>query len=164
MGTAPDTRDRTGRAQDTHHDPPATTPKTPRPPLQAHRGIAPDTGRTFTPLIDAKAASTLLGVPYTWLLAQARAGQIPHHGLGHYVRFNADDLHVWLSETRIVILGLSKADAGTRTPDPFITSEVLYQLSYVGAGWMLSTPGGDGWARSGPSLPTAVLAQSSASA
>jgi hypothetical protein len=25
-----------------------------------------------------------------------------------------------------------KADAGTRTPDPFITSEVLYQLSYVG--------------------------------
>src|SRR6516164_3248084 len=24
------------------------------------------------------------------------------------------------------------ADAGTRTPDPFITSEVLYQLSYVG--------------------------------
>ncbi len=28
---------------------------------------------------------------------------------------------------------LVKADAGTRTPDPFITSEVLYQLSYVGA-------------------------------
>ena len=25
-----------------------------------------------------------------------------------------------------------KADAGIRTPDPFITSEVLYQLSYVG--------------------------------
>ena len=28
---------------------------------------------------------------------------------------------------------LSRADAGTRTPDPFITSEVLCQLSYVGA-------------------------------
>ncbi len=27
---------------------------------------------------------------------------------------------------------LFEADAGTRTPDPFITSEVLYQLSYVG--------------------------------
>jgi hypothetical protein len=27
-----------------------------------------------------------------------------------------------------------KADARTRTGDPFITSEVLYQLSYVGAG------------------------------
>ena len=25
-----------------------------------------------------------------------------------------------------------QADAGTRTADPFITSEVLYQLSYVG--------------------------------
>jgi hypothetical protein len=29
--------------------------------------------------------------------------------------------------------GKTQADAGTRTPDPFITSEVLYQLSYVGA-------------------------------
>jgi hypothetical protein len=27
---------------------------------------------------------------------------------------------------------LSRADARTRTGDPFITSEVLYQLSYVG--------------------------------
>ncbi len=26
-----------------------------------------------------------------------------------------------------------QADARTRTADPFITSEVLYQLSYVGA-------------------------------
>ena len=25
-----------------------------------------------------------------------------------------------------------QADAGTRTPDPIITSDVLYQLSYVG--------------------------------
>jgi hypothetical protein len=28
---------------------------------------------------------------------------------------------------------LKEADARTRTGDPFITSEVLYQLSYVGA-------------------------------
>lgn len=55
----------------------------------------------FTPLIDAKAASTLLGVPYTWLLAQARAGNIPHHRLGHYVRFNPDDLQAWLHQERI---------------------------------------------------------------
>ena len=27
----------------------------------------------------------------------------------------------------------TEADARTRTGDPFITSEVLYQLSYVGA-------------------------------
>ena len=55
----------------------------------------------FAPLIDAKAASTLLGVPYTWLLAQAREGKIPHHRLGHYVRFNPDDLQTWLKDTKI---------------------------------------------------------------
>jgi hypothetical protein len=27
----------------------------------------------------------------------------------------------------------TEADAGTRTPDPLLTMEVLYQLSYVGA-------------------------------
>jgi hypothetical protein len=27
----------------------------------------------------------------------------------------------------------SRADEGTRTPDPLLTMEVLYQLSYVGA-------------------------------
>ena len=72
------------------------------------RGIHPNTGHgaqerprgSFTPLIDAKAASELLGVPYTWLLAQARAQRIPHHRLGHYVRFNPDDLKQWLTETR----------------------------------------------------------------
>jgi hypothetical protein len=31
-----------------------------------------------------------------------------------------------------------KADARIRTADPFITSEVLYQLSYVGAGEILA--------------------------
>jgi excisionase family DNA binding protein len=56
--------------------------------------------RLFTPLIDAKAASGLLGVPYTWLLAQAREGRIPHHRLGHYVRFDPDDLQAWLQETK----------------------------------------------------------------
>ena len=29
--------------------------------------------------------------------------------------------------------GFYEADARTRTGDPFITSEVLYQLSYVGS-------------------------------
>ena len=37
-------------------------------------------------------------------------------------------------QSRFVLLLLSgrEADARTRTADPFITSEVLYQLSYVG--------------------------------
>ena len=59
-----------------------------------------DQGAPFAPLIDAKAAGRLLGVPHTWLLAQARAGRIPHHRLGHYVRFSADDLTQWLQDTR----------------------------------------------------------------
>jgi excisionase family DNA binding protein len=60
-----------------------------------HEAAAP-----FAPLMDAKEAGRLLGVPHTWLLAQARGGRIPHHRLGHYVRFSADDLKLWLQETR----------------------------------------------------------------
>jgi excisionase family DNA binding protein len=64
------------------------------------RGIG-ENASAFTPLIDAKAAGQLLGAPHTWLLAQARAGRIPHHRLGHYVRFSAADLKQWLQDTRI---------------------------------------------------------------
>lgn len=52
------------------------------------------------PLLDARAAGRLLGVPDTWLLAQAREGRIPHHRLGRYVRFSAADLHDWLIQNR----------------------------------------------------------------
>ena len=78
-------------------------------PRRRTRGIH-EAGAPFTPLIDARAAGRLLGVPHTWLLAQARAGRIPHHRLGHYVRFNADDLKQWLGETRIGDDRLSGAD------------------------------------------------------
>ena len=67
--------------------------------LLRRRGISGTTA--FAPLLDAKAASELLGVPPSWLLAQARAGRVPHHRLGHYVRFSADDLRKWLTENRI---------------------------------------------------------------
>lgn len=92
-----------------------TRPSTPQPATRLHtnsvvpvRRAIPDPPehplsvpeRGFTPLIDAKAASQLLGVPYTWLLAQAREQRIPHHRLGHYVRFNPQDLQQWLKETR----------------------------------------------------------------
>lgn len=72
------------------------------PPGRRSRGCAvQERPRGFSPLIDAKAAGELLGVPHTWLLAQARAGRIPHHRLGHYVRFNVDDLSRWLRTTRL---------------------------------------------------------------
>ncbi len=69
-------------------------------PRRRARGIH-DRDVPFAPLIDAKAAGRLLGVPPTWLLAQARAGRVPHHRLGHYVRFSADDLKLWLGENQI---------------------------------------------------------------
>jgi excisionase family DNA binding protein len=58
-------------------------------------------GKRAEPLIDARVAGRLLGVPHTWVLAQARAGRIPHHRLGHYVRFSRSDLETWLQQTRL---------------------------------------------------------------
>ena len=54
-----------------------------------------------SPLVDASAAAKLLGVPPTWLLAQARQRAVPHHKLGHYVRFDLDELIDWLDQTRV---------------------------------------------------------------
>jgi excisionase family DNA binding protein len=90
--------------------PPANLQRHPRPrnPKRLGGHIAKRIRHAFTPLIDAKAASQLLGVPYTWLLAQARANKIPHQRLGHYVRFDPDDLQNWLRETR------SEPSAGRR--------------------------------------------------
>ncbi|HEX5308059.1 MAG TPA: helix-turn-helix domain-containing protein [Solirubrobacteraceae bacterium] len=70
-----------------------TSPTVPDTPQRRHRPI--------NELIDAKAAGVILGVPYTWLLAQARARKIPHHRLGHYVRFDPQELGEWLRENRI---------------------------------------------------------------
>lgn len=50
---------------------------------------------TVEPLLDAKGAATLLNVPATWVLAEARADRIPHVRLGRYVRFDATELNVW---------------------------------------------------------------------
>jgi len=47
------------------------------------------------PLIDAQGASALLGVPASWVLAEARADRIPHVRLGRYVRFDSAELAAW---------------------------------------------------------------------
>jgi hypothetical protein len=51
-------------------------------------------------LLDAKAAGELLGVPATWLLAQARKDAVPHFRLGKYVRFDGRDLVRWLETVK----------------------------------------------------------------
>jgi hypothetical protein len=47
-------------------------------------------------LVDAKTAGELLGVPGSWLLAQARRDKVPHIRLGKYVRFDPTDLERWI--------------------------------------------------------------------
>lgn len=47
------------------------------------------------PLLDAKQAGALLGVPASWILTQARADRIPHVRFGRYVRFDEAELERW---------------------------------------------------------------------
>src|SRR4051794_39867833 len=46
-------------------------------------------------LLTADEAAALLGVPASWVRAEARAARIPHVRLGKYVRFDAGELEVW---------------------------------------------------------------------
>jgi excisionase family DNA binding protein len=49
-------------------------------------------------LIDARAAGELLGVPTSWVLAEARSNRLPHVRLGRYVRFRPDALLRWVQD------------------------------------------------------------------
>jgi excisionase family DNA binding protein len=49
-------------------------------------------------LIDARGAAELLGVPSTWILAEARCNRVPHVRLGRYVRFRREALLRWVLE------------------------------------------------------------------
>ena len=69
-------------------------------------------------LLDARQAGDLLGVPGSWLLTQARRGQVPHVRLGKYVRFDPADLERW-------ILSVKRGPKVTNEPnrvEPFNTS------------------------------------------
>jgi excisionase family DNA binding protein len=51
--------------------------------------------QAVAPLLDASQAAALFNVPASWLLAQARAGRVPHVRVGRYVRFQRDELLAW---------------------------------------------------------------------
>jgi excisionase family DNA binding protein len=51
-------------------------------------------------LIDAGEAAVILSVSREWVLAQARAGRIPHVRLGRYVRFERAELEAWWRRRR----------------------------------------------------------------
>lgn len=53
------------------------------------------------PLIDAKGAAEILGVPASWVLAEARAQRIPHCRLGKYVRFDVAELRAWATSRAV---------------------------------------------------------------
>jgi len=44
------------------------------------------------PLLDAEQAASQLGVTARWLEDSARAGIVPHHKLGRFIRFRASDV------------------------------------------------------------------------
>lgn len=46
-------------------------------------------------LLAAEDAGALLGVPASWVLAEARADRVPHVRLGRYVRFHRNELEAW---------------------------------------------------------------------
>jgi len=51
-------------------------------------------------LLDARMAGELLGVPPSWLLAQARKNAVPYVKLGKYVRFDEADLRAWIETVK----------------------------------------------------------------
>jgi excisionase family DNA binding protein len=53
---------------------------------------APSSGAASEPLLDAEDAAAQLGVSARWLEDCARAGIVPHHKLGRFVRFRVSDV------------------------------------------------------------------------
>jgi excisionase family DNA binding protein len=51
-------------------------------------------------LLTAAELAERLSVPASWPLEQARAGNIPHVRLGRYVRFEWEDIAVWLESVK----------------------------------------------------------------
>jgi excisionase family DNA binding protein len=62
-------------------------------------------------LLDSAGAAELLNVPKSWVLAEARAGRIPHIRLGRYVRFEIAELEAWYQARR---QGPSRANISKR--------------------------------------------------
>lgn len=58
-------------------------------------GVRPGAGRA-EPLLDATQVAELLGVPKSWVYAEARAGRIPHVPIGRYRRFKPRVIEEWV--------------------------------------------------------------------
>jgi excisionase family DNA binding protein len=89
-----------------------------RAPGRTTGRLAPTGGAGTNVLIDAAAAGELLGVPKSWVLAQARADRIPHLRLGRYVRFSPAQLEAWWQERMRgpVVAGPGPVSRAAKTP------------------------------------------------
>jgi excisionase family DNA binding protein len=67
-------------------------------------------------LLDAGELASKLGVPKSWVLAEARANRIPHLRLGRYVRFREDSVREWLD-------GLEQGGGPWRKHKPALASD-----------------------------------------
>jgi excisionase family DNA binding protein len=47
-------------------------------------------------LLDAAEVAALLGVPTSWVYAEARAGRLPHVRIGRYRRFRRRTVDAWI--------------------------------------------------------------------
>jgi excisionase family DNA binding protein len=54
-----------------------------------------------TQLLTAREVGAQLGIPETKVRAEARAGRFPHHKIGRYRRFSADQVEAYLRLTRV---------------------------------------------------------------
>ncbi len=51
-------------------------------------------------LLLAAEVADLLAVPVTWVREATRAGRLPHVRLGRYVRYERDEVLVWVTQQR----------------------------------------------------------------
>ena len=57
-----------------------------------------DLSQAESVLLDATAVAELLGVPASWVYAEARAGRLPHVRVGRYRRFRRCTVETWIEQ------------------------------------------------------------------
>jgi len=72
-------------------------------PVRDRAGMKPERSpQPFTEpdraLLDAAEVAQLLGVPTSWVYAEARAGRFPHVRVGRYRRFARPAVDAWISD------------------------------------------------------------------
>jgi excisionase family DNA binding protein len=96
----PDPTRRPSTAGERRLPPPSPEPGT-RPPARR----APRTGASLPTLIDIPTAAEHLGTSPRHIRRLVAERRIPYLKLGHYVRFDPDELETWLDDHRVKTIG-----------------------------------------------------------